>query len=222
MSEATIYADAVEPKCNSTSSEDDMILELSDKSINNSNMCHMFADTARPGMSRQQEHDQREVPEAVIQQPSPEEETHRIIKEAEASKAKIFPPVGKPTDSNFEFIALMDQDYSLVGNHLDDQTCQKIIRGDYVDFCRLLPKERISHEDKGSKMELVIKNGKTFWSLVSDSVAITSFGRWEQAFRIYSNIYTKAHPQKSTQLIQYNHVTLGTMCMLTIENSDFT
>ena len=127
-----------------------------------------------------------------------------------------------PTDSNFEFITLMDQDYSLVGNHLDDQTCQKIIRGDHVDFCRLLPKERISHEDKGSKMELVIKNGKTFWSLVSDSVAITSFGRWEQAFRIYSNIYTKAHPQKSTQLIQYNHVMLGTMCMLMIENSDFT
>ena len=41
---------------------------------------------------------------------------------------------------------------------------------------------------------------------MSESVTINSFSKWEQAFRIFSDIYTRQHPQKSTELIQYNHV----------------
>ena len=37
---------------------------------------------------------------------------------------------------------------------------------------------------------------------------ISSFNKWEQAFRSYSNIYLQAHPQKAMELIQYNHVIL--------------
>ena len=37
-------------------------------------------------------------------------------------------------------------------------------------------------------------------------VGITNFGHWEQAFRIYSNVYTKEFPDQATQLIQYNHI----------------
>ena len=50
------------------------------------------------------------------------------------------------------------------------------------------------------------KNGKTFWSPVHEIVTINGFSRWEQAFHIYSNIYTKAHPHRSSELIQYNHI----------------
>ena len=54
--------------------------------------------------------------------------------------------------------------------------------------------------------KLIVKNGKTFWTPVSEWVTINSFVKWEQAFRIYSNIYTRHHPHKSTELIQYNHI----------------
>ena len=41
---------------------------------------------------------------------------------------------------------------------------------------------------------------------MNDGLSISSFHKWEQAFRIYSNIYTKFHPQWSSELIEYNHI----------------
>ena len=43
---------------------------------------------------------------------------------------------------------------------------------------------------------------------VSDKLVgngINSFTKWEQAFRVFSNVYTQAYPGKSSELIQYNH-----------------
>ena len=47
----------------------------------------------------------------------------------------------------------------------------------------------------------------TFLSPVSDkeSMQISTFGMWEQAFRVYANIVTSKFPSKSTELIQYSH-----------------
>ena len=36
--------------------------------------------------------------------------------------------------------------------------------------------------------------------------SIASVTKWDQAFRVYSDIYCKAHPARSTELIQYSHV----------------
>ena len=55
-------------------------------------------------------------------------------------------------------------------------------------------------------MELIVKNGKTFWTLVTETVSINSYFKWEQAFRTFSDIYMRHQPSKSTELIQYNHV----------------
>ena len=55
-------------------------------------------------------------------------------------------------------------------------------------------------------MELICKNGKSYWTPVTQSVVINNFAKWEQAFRIFSDIYTQHHPGKSPELIQYNHV----------------
>ena len=38
-----------------------------------------------------------------------------------------------------------------------------------------------------------------------DNLSINSYGRWEQAFRVYSNIITSKSPGKATELLQYNH-----------------
>ena len=57
-------------------------------------------------------------------------------------------------------------------------------------------------------MELVIKDGKTFWlpAVSGDKLSICNFSKWEQAFRVYSNIYTQVHPDRAAELIEYNHI----------------
>ena len=110
-----------------------------------------------------------------------------------------------PNENNFHFIAQMDQDYLVVGPHIDEATQEKIGMGAYIDFGKLLPKHHIIAEEE-NKLELVIKTGKTFWSPVSESVVINNFHKWEQAFQVFSNIYTRFHPNKVGELKQYNHV----------------
>ena len=53
---------------------------------------------------------------------------------------------------------------------------------------------------------MVIKGGKTYWSPVVESTSINSFGKLEQAFRVFSDIFLRHYPAKSTELIQYNHI----------------
>ena len=57
-------------------------------------------------------------------------------------------------------------------------------------------------------MELINKEGRPVWVPVSerDNFSINSFNRWEQAFRVYSDIYLKVHPNKAQEMIQYNHI----------------
>ena len=53
---------------------------------------------------------------------------------------------------------------------------------------------------------------------VSDTVTINSFARWEQAFWVFSNIFTSKYPQKSGELIQYNHIIHSIAQFYTWEN----
>ena len=55
-------------------------------------------------------------------------------------------------------------------------------------------------------MELFMKGGHTYCGPPSDGSPITSFGKWEQAFRVYSHIYIKQFPEKAAELVEYNHV----------------
>ena len=54
-----------------------------------------------------------------------------------------------------------------------------------------------------------MQGGSTFFVPVADrdsSGSINSFNCWEQAFRAYSNVYTKFYPERATELIQYNQL----------------
>ena len=62
----------------------------------------------------------------------------------------------------------------------------------------------LAEEDQ--RLEMVIRGGHTFYVPVKESTAISSFGKWEQAFRVFSNIYTKANPHRASELIEYNHI----------------
>ena len=56
----------------------------------------------------------------------------------------------------------------------------------------------------------ITENGQTFLAPAQyrnrDRSGISSFQHWEQAFSIYSDIYTRPHPDRAAELIQYNHI----------------
>ena len=103
---------------------------------------------------------------------------------------------------------LVDEDYLVVGNYVEEHIRQRIENGEYVDFARLLPRDRLLMEEEG-RLEIVNRNGRTFFVPATDSTdtgGISNFSRWEQAFRVFSNIYTRRFPGRAAELIQYNHI----------------
>ena len=71
-----------------------------------------------------------------IRTPGPEDRANQMIREAEMVKARIFNQSGEKNQIidnvqmvAFNSIAQMDQDYLLVGNHVDQLTQTKIVRG---------------------------------------------------------------------------------------------
>ena len=55
---------------------------------------------------------------------------------------------------------------------------------------------------------MVNRGGQTFWILVTnrEESSITNYVHWEQAFRVYMNIFIKAHPGRASELLEYNHI----------------
>ena len=94
----------------------------------------------------------------------------------------------------------------MIGGHVESSLQENIINFEYVDFSKLIPRDRIA-KFEDNRFKLVMKGGATFFAPISDRdlTAINNFSRWEQAFRIYSNVLTRAYPGKASELIQYNH-----------------
>ena len=103
---------------------------------------------------------------------------------------------------------LVDSEYLLVGAHVDDATKRKIENSEYIDFAKLLIKDKQEGLDD-NRMVMVHNNGDTYWTPYSDWVsqnAVSSYQVWSTTFRVFSDIYTRRFPSKATELIQYNHI----------------
>ena len=128
---------------------------------------------------------------------TPEERVRNLIKEAEASKARMHDLPGKEEFSPFcmiedpennmrnvridmknEFVhsAMVDESYQLVASHLDNYAHEKIVKGAYVDFTRLVPKDRVMTADD-NRYEMIIREGKTFWvpATNNEATAISNY-----------------------------------------------
>ena len=141
-----------------------------------------------------------------------QERADELICEAEGAKAKIFDVPGnqlinRNLSNEFFKSTMIDESYMLVASHLDQATHDKIIKGEYIDFAKLIAKDRVLMEED-NRMQLVMKGNQSYWIPVAQSEAlnISSFSKWEQAFRVFSDVYCRAHPQRATELVQYNHV----------------
>ena len=148
----------------------------------------------------------------------------QMIKESEAAKARIYDVPGK----DLQFLSAqkpnyyngnVDEDYLVVGGFVDQTTRAKIGNGEYIDFAKLIQRDKVNHEDD-HRMEMINKGDVSYWVPLSDREvsAITNFGRWEQAFRVFSNVYSTFHPERSGELIQYNHVIYTASQTCTWEN----
>ena len=183
------------------SSSSDEMMDTSDER-ENTQLSNYFAGEvitmAMPGRSDDPDFGMEPEPRKT-----PEDHAAEIIKSAERSKARMYEVPGRSSIS----VSKIDEDYQMVDAHVDEAMRCRIQSFEYVEFGKLLPKSKGLHEDD-NRMEIITKNGFTYLSPVSEGDSanqINSYGKWEQAFRIYSNILTAKFPEKVTELFQYGH-----------------
>ena len=152
------------------------------------------------------------------------DKTKRIVNEAEAAKARIYEVPGREyyddsydnrnrdiyeTRSNLSTVQ-MDENYKLVAAHVDSKLRTQVINHEYVDFSKLLPRSRLGSQPSDQQhqfLQIVNLDGAAGFMTMNDkNLAISSYSRWEQAFRVFSDIYSAAFPDRATELIQYNHI----------------
>ena len=142
--------------------------------------------------------------EVVKRQDTPKQQSDDMMRNAEAAKIRILHTPGNghvlgqfEMPTNQQYSTVVNENYLVIGNHVDMALQEKIKRGEYVDFVKLIPRDRPVHDD--NRLELINKGGHTYFLLAGDrdQVGITNFGWWEQAFHTYSNIYTKEYPERA-------------------------
>ena len=152
-----------------------------------------------------------------------DQRAEKILRDAEQSKAQIFDVPGNifnhSLDASRLQAVIIDDSYLTMGANIDQGLKQKIQASEYIDLGRLLPQDVVqSSEDH--RMEMVNKGGLTYWVPMSDreNSAVSSYIKWEQAFRVFTNIYAQTHPTRVTELLQYNHVIETVAAMFQWEN----
>ena len=190
------------------SSSSDELIDTSDEAIN---ILDSRGGTLRP------EGDNPEPGTSASGQPADRdrnsvgrEKADELIRQVELAKATMYQLKGREGVSvNQITAALMDEDYCVVASHLEDSMIKRIQSFEYVDFSKLLPRDRLAREGDNNLVEIVNKDGHTYLAPSTadkNHTAITSFGKWEQAFRVYSDVLTRRYPFKAGELIQYNHL----------------
>ena len=95
---------------------------------------------------------------------TPEQKTEKIIRDAEAMKIRVLQTPGKElnqfnqedlhNEEHRVYSSIIDEDYMVLTNHVDQVTQDKIKKGEYMDFAKLIPRDRVLL-DEDCKMQLV-------------------------------------------------------------------
>ena len=130
----------------------------------------------------------------------------KSVQEAEKFQATIAVP--KPGENNNYIIpdigsGVSDDDFFHLTCHIDPNLIHKIEKGEFVELEKLLPKEKLGSGSNENRLEWVHRDAGTFLVPAQRDSKITSFCRWEQAFRAYATIYCGANPQRSKEIWQY-------------------
>ena len=138
-------------------------------------------------------------------------QAEKLIVEAEQFKAAIEAPAGKnqvATPLLGTGQGMTDDDFFHIICHVDRKLRDKIEKGEFVDLEKLLPQGKYGRKSKdgATKLELVHREGETFYQPAEAPNQITNVRKWEQAFRIYAMIYCNANPEHTGEIWQYTYI----------------
>ena len=158
----------------------------------------------------------------------------RAVLEAEKFKATVSAPTGKSPQFDAQPLTRNDNldifqefrnldlhvpavDYNFnddtaknfcqVSNHIDVSTEMKIAKGAFLEMIKLTPPKNLKVDESDKKLELVSKEGKSFWLPITEKEQnkITNYRQWEQAFKVYAAVYTRYNPHRGAEIYQYVH-----------------
>ena len=146
------------------------------------------------------------------------EQSKRALLDAERFKAGIAPPKGRSGNNAHvldvsQFIDTDDEFFN-VTCHIEPNLVDRIERGEFVELERLLPprgphggKLGFRQEDE-NRLRLIEENGEKFLTTTpaASDKGISSLRKWEQAFRVYAAVYTRANPSRAAEVWQYVHI----------------
>ena len=114
----------------------------------------------------------------------------------------------QPGKSNPEHsIHDIDDKFFHISCHIDQALMDKCHKGEYVELDKLLAKLKIDRYDREEKIDIIKKEGQSYLVTSKDKdVRINNVRKWEQAFRVYAAIYSKANPSRAAEIWQYVHV----------------
>ena len=150
-----------------------------------------------------------EVPSTSLDPKTAAKETaEKLIIEAEQFKASVNVPPPQGIVNNQYFTAeIKDDDDFFHLHHIDPATFIKIQRGEFVELEKLLPRKKGSSNEFEQKTELVFRDSQpVIVPHIDRSQTISGVRKWEQAFRIYTAIYSEANPSRSAEIWQYMFV----------------
>ena len=76
-----------------------------------------------------------------------------------------------------------------------------------MDLEKLLPREKLPHRlGDDNRMEMVNRDGATFFIPADRDAKINNLHKWDQAFRVYAAIYCKSNPSKSAEIWEYVYI----------------
>ena len=222
QSEITVYCNVVQKQRDSSSSDE---LDMSDELL----MAGMIISekelmtkekTDKAGKAGQETVPDGSQPPSDGKRTPQKKETaesraERLLLDAKKARARLYDATGnengpveinQATRCDGRSSSLMDEDYLLVASHVDVKTRLKISKGEYIDFSKLVRKDKVIDEEE-QKMIMVNKGGMFYSVPMSDrSQTITSYAKWDSAFRVFLDIYTSYHPNCTSELIQYGHI----------------
>ena len=137
---------------------------------------------------------------------------HQVIMEIDLEDQPPPPPPGRPkltvgvASAPQSALDLVQQDnmvgkqvHIILAKHVPLALCHLIWADNYVDLSLLLDKD-VSAEQP---LQFVTKNGKLVLVKAPVGNKIDSWGKWNKAFRFFTEIYAIKYPFKCMQLVQY-------------------
>ena len=128
----------------------------------------------------------------------------KLVVEAEKNKARMEAPQGRlPVYSD-----MVDDEFFHITCHVDETLRNKIEQSKFVELEKLILKDRPYHRtNTDNRMGLFTKDGLTYFvPAVEREVKINNVHQWEQTFRVYVAIYSKANPNRASEIWQYVHI----------------